>query len=154
MCGSTGLLAPHAVTILLSVNNHSHRHVGPVRLRYGRNLHSTPRAAGSAARPYVFVTPGPWLAGTRGGWFILVPVVCRPASISLGARFMGWSIGQGLRTSGPHGRAMARRPLSRFDPPSCATWTWLELDGSLDAAAALYDCILFCVGFVRVGTRT
>ena len=130
MCGSNGLLALHAVTILLSVSNHSHRHVGPVRLRYGRNLHSTPRTAGSAARPYVIVTPGLWLAGrrharplrtvwcalARGGWFILVRA-CGPAGILVPVsrthrRGVGWSVGQGVRPP-PGPRAMARRPLSR-----------------------------------------
>ena len=152
MCGSTGLLALHAVTILLSVSNHSHRHVGPVRLRYGRNLHSTPRTAGSAARPYVIVTPGAWLAGrrharplrtvwcarARGGWFILVRA-CGPAGILVPVsrthrRGVGWSVGQGVRP---------RRPLWRFDPPTCATWTWL--DGSLDAPGVVCTIAYYSV---------
>jgi len=151
MCGSNGLLALHAVTILLSVSNHSHRHVGPVRLRYGRNLHSTPRTAGSAARPYVIVTPGLWLAGRRHArplrtvWCALrlvYPRACVRTCWYFGARFthaparrrlVGWSGRQAAAA------AVALRSADLRD--------MMDMVGRIIRCSRcrLYDCILFCV---------
>jgi len=78
-------------------------------------------------------------AGTRarGGWFILVRAECGPASISVPVsrthrrRLVGWSGRQA-----PHGPWRGGRYRASICRAARHAWTRLELDGSLDAAAA------------------